>query len=455
MQAAEHAADDARLEAIVATVIEEERAPTASELAELHPSQLADALESLPAERRAPLWRSVPPAVLGQVLLESGEEMREQLIAATSPDRLSAAAAELDLDKLADLYEDLPPAVQFAVMQPMEAQRRALLDTLRGFPEDSAGGLMDVDALIVRSDVTLEVVQRYLRYVRRRLGKLPPATDSLIVVDADGRYEGLLGLDDVVSLEQSRMVEQVMRRDVRPILATTSEHDVARLFEDRDFVSAPVVDDSGHVLGRITVDDVLDVIRDEGEHSVLASAGLDEEADMFAPVWVSVRRRALWLGVNLLNALIASWVIGRFGGTIEQMVALAILMPVVASMGGVAGTQTLTLVTRGIALAQVSRANARELLVKELGVAALNGAFWALVVGGVATAWFGSAVLGLVFGVAIVVNLVNGATMGTLIPLLLRRAGIDPALAGGVLLTALTDVIGFAVFLGLATAVLL
>jgi magnesium transporter len=314
---------------------------------------------------------------------------------------------------------------------------------------------MDLDAITVRSDVTLEVVQRYLRWLRRSKGALPEVIDTLMVVDQQGRYEGVLSLADVVSLDPQRTVASAMRQDLEGISADMPARKVARLFQDRDLVSAPVVDAEGRLLGRITVDDMVDVIREEADHYVLAPAGLHEEMDMFAPVLASARRRAVWLGVNLLNAFIAAWVIGQFGGSIEQMVALAVLMPVVASMGGVAGNQTLTLVTLGIALDQVSGANAWELLLKELGVALVNGVLWSLVVGGVAMVWFHSPSLGIVFGAAILINLANGAVTGTLIPLGLARVGIDPALAGGVLLTALTDVVGFASFLALATVFIL
>jgi magnesium transporter len=420
------------------------------QLAELHASEVADLLESLPPEERLPVWQLLDPATTGEVLLEASEEVRGQLIRESPPEKLTAAMALVDVDKLADLYDELPAPVIDAVIGAMQAQRRRTLETLRRFPEDSAGGLMDQDAIAVRSDVTLEVVQRYLRWLRRQRGDLPASTDALMVIDTQGRYQGVLALADVVSLDPRRRVSAAMQADVVGIPATMPAPKVARLFQDRDLVSAPVVDETGRLLGRITVDDMVDVLRDQAEHALLAPAGLDEEHDMFAPVLSSARRRTIWLGVNLLNAFIAAWVIGRFGGAIEQMVALAVLMPVVASMGGVAGNQTLTLVTRGIALDQVGRANARRLLGKEIGVALVNGLFWALVVGAVALAWFGSTSLGVVFGAAILLNMVNGTVAGTLVPLGLSRLGIDPALAGGVLLTALTDVVGFASFLALA-----
>lgn len=424
-------------------------------LVKIHPAEIASLLESLPPDHRMALWKHLDTEVVGEVLMASGEEVRAQLIEESSPKRLAAAMARLDMDKLVDLLDDVPAAVTDAVVRAMHTQRRKTLDTLRAYPDDSAGGLMDQDAITVRSDVTLDVVLRFLRRLRRKQDALPDATDSLMVVDLQGRYEGVLSLIDAASLDPLRTVASAMQRDIEAIPATMKARKVARIFQDRNFVSAPVVDEAGRLVGRITIDDMVDVIRDEAEHNLLASAGLDEEMDMFAPVWVSARRRAVWLGVNLLNAFVAAWVIGRFGGSIEQMVALAVLMPVVASMGGVAGNQTLTLVTRGLALDQIGPGNLRELLRKELGIALLNGLFWAVVVGAVATAWFGNGELGLVFGVAILINLTNGAVCGTLIPLALVRLGIDPALAGGVLLTALTDVIGFAAFLAMATVFIL
>lgn len=432
-------------------ILDGQAAEAAPQLAKMHPAEIASLLESLPSIHRMALWKQLDADVVGEVLMASGEEVRAQLIDESSPKRLAAAMARLDMDKLVDLLDEVPAAVTDAVVRAMHAQRRKTLDTLRAYPEDSAGGLMDQDAITVRSDVTIDVVLRFLRRLRRKQERLPAATDSLMVVDLEGRYEGVLPLIDAASLDPKRTVASVMQRDVEAIPATMKARKVARIFQDRNLVSAPVIEDDGRLIGRITIDDMVDVIRDEAEHSLLAGAGLDEEMDMFAPVWTSARRRAVWLGVNLLNAFVAAWVIDRFGGSIEQMVALAVLMPVVASMGGVAGNQTLTLVTRGLALDQVGPDSLHELLRKELGVALVNGLFWAAVVGIVATTWFSNAALGLVFGVAILINLTNGGVCGTLIPLALSRLGIDPALAGGVLLTALTDVIGFAAFLGMAT----
>jgi magnesium transporter len=275
-----------------------------------------------------------------------------------------------------------------------------------------------------------------------------------MVVDLGGRYVGQLRLSDLVSLEPECKINDVLDRGVEPVTADTPASRVARLFEDRDLVSVAVVDEHRRLIGRITVDDVVDIIREEAEHSVMATAGLDEEADTFAPAITSARQRAIWLGINLVSALIAAWVIHLFDQAIEELVTLAILMPVVASMGGVAGTQSLALVIRGIALDQVREGNRWRLLKKELAVGAMNGLLWALAVGLIVSFWFDNFRLSLVFGIALTINLVTGVASGTVIPMLLQRLRVDPAVAGGVILVALTDAFGFFVFLGLAAAFL-
>lgn len=424
-------------------------------LADMYPAEIADVLEALPQDERLHFWEFVGVDKKGEVLIETHDEARAELIAATSAKVLQAAVQPLQPDELADLMEQLPDKVVAGMLAEMDAQRKQHLETVRQFPHDTVGGLMDVDALVVRADATLGAVLRYLRGIRRRDGRLPEHIDTLMVVDRIGRYEGLLTLSDVVSVKPDKKVSTVMIRDIEPVKAMTSATKVARLFEDRDLVSIAVVDDDGYLIGRVTVDDIVDVIRDEGERSIMSTAGLDEDTDMFAPIAKSVRRRMVWLVVNLINGFIAAWVIGQFDATIEQMVALAVLMPVVASMGGVAGSQTLTLVTRGLALEQVGYANLMQLLLRELSVGLFNGVLLALIVSGVAGVWFGNWLLAGVFAMAVIINLVNGAAVGTLVPMALLRVGIDPALAGGVVLTAATDVIGFFSFLGLATLVLL
>lgn len=417
----------------------------------LHPAELGRLLESLPSAYRALVWPMVPPERRGDVLLHVNDEVRDTLMQDMETREVLRAAEGMDTDDLADFVQDLPETLAGAVRQSLDRQDRHRLETVLSYPEDTAGGLMDTNLVTVRPDVTLDMVLGYLRL----RGELPDLTDNLIVVDRDDRYLGLLGLAELVVNEPGRTVEQVYQRRHEPITADQPARDVARRFEDYDLVSAPVVDADGRLLGRITVDDVVDVIREEADRSMLHMAGLGEDEDMFAPVLASARRRAVWLGANLGTAFLAAWVIGRFEATLDQIVALAVLMPVVASMGGIAGTQTLTVMIRGLALGQVDRANRGFLLGKELGVGALNGLLWAVVVGLVAYLWFGSRDIGLIIAAAMVINLLCAALTGVLVPVALRRLNIDPALAGGVVLTTVTDVVGFLAFLGLATAFLL
>jgi magnesium transporter len=332
-------------------------------------------------------------------------------------------------------------------MDSLDGQHRKRLEAVLSFPEDTAGGLMNTDTVTVRAEVTLDVVLRYLR----RLGdQVPRDTDLLFVVNRYDDYLGVLRLSELVTRDPEVTVAEAMSLNVQAIPADTVQAEVARRFERLDLISAPVVDSTGKLLGRITVDDVVDIIREEGEHAFMGQAGLSEEEDMFAPVLISARRRALWLGVNLLTAFLASWVIGQFEATLDKVVALAVLMPIVASMGGIAGSQTLTLAIRGIALGQLTGKNARQLMTKELAVGAINGIMWAGVVALVAGVWFSSLQIAGLIGAAIIINLLFAAFTGAVLPLLLQRLGIDPALAGGVLLTTVTDVVGFFAFLGLA-----
>jgi magnesium transporter len=427
----------------------------AAALRDLYPSQIADLLESCPPEERVDLWEQVEPHIKGDVLTEAHGEVRRQLIDETGAEELVAAMQRLDLDALSDIYDELPAGVVDAVLSAMDAQRRERFNLVRTYPPDTAGGLMDVDALAVRPDVTLRMVQSYLSRYRAEHGRLPAHTDAVMVTDLPGRYIGRLAVTDLVSLDLERRVHDVMDRETDPFAADTPASRVARRFEDEDLISAAVVDAGGRLIGRITVDDVVDVIREQAEHSVLAGAGLDEAEDTFAPALPSAGRRAIWLGINLVSAFGAAWVISHFADSIDRLVALAVLMPVVASMGGVAGTQSLALVIRGIALEHVKEGNRMRLFRKELAVGLINGLLWALAVAVVTTIWLDQPILSLVFGVALVLNLLWGVAAGTLIPLALARMRIDPALAGGVILVALTDAFGFFVFLGLASLLLL
>jgi magnesium transporter len=411
----------------------------------LHPAEAALLLESLPPAQRALAWELVNPEAQGEVLVELSEEVRSELLAEMKPDEVVAAAEGLAVDDLADLLAELPEAVTQQVLRAMDHQDRLRLSAVLAFPEDTAGGLMNTDTVTVRPDVTLEVVMRYLRM----RGELPDRTDCLFVVDRHDRYLGALPLTRLLTADPDRIVSGEMDPEVAPIAPETAAADVARLFQSRDLLSAAVVAGDGRLLGRITVDDVVDVVREQAEHPALAAAGLEDEDDVFAGVRKSARRRALWLGINLLTALLAAWVVGLFEATIEKVVALAVLMPVVASMGGIAGTQTVTLIIRGIALGQVQPSNARWLFFKELAVGAVNGLVWAGAVAGATWLWFGTWDVAAVIFVAIVINLVAAASAGVAIPLALKRMRIDPALAGGVILTTVTDVVGFAALLGL------
>ncbi|HEC16579.1 MAG TPA: magnesium transporter [Sedimenticola sp.] len=418
----------------------------------LRPAEIAHLLEALPLAEREIVWGLVEEEDEGEVLVQLTDEVRASLVSKMDKEQLLAAAEGMDTDDLADLLQELPLTITWELLNSLDKQRRERLEGVLYYPEDTAGGLMNTDTVTVRAEVTLDVVMRYLRRLRE---KIPPQTDSLIVVNRDDKYLGVLYLTDLLTHEPTDTVAEVMSLDVKPIPADWPARKVANRFEQHDLVSAPVVDEDGRLLGRITVDDVVDVIREEGEHHFMGQAGLSEDADMFAPIVVSARRRALWLGVNLVTAFLASWVIGLFEQTIEKVVALAVLMPIVASMGGIAGSQTLTLAIRGLALGQLSSKNARRLMVKELAVSLLNSLIWALVVGVVAGAWFNSTDIALLIAAALTINLLFAAFTGAALPLLLDRLGIDPALAGGVLLTTVTDVVGFLAFLGLATLFLL
>jgi magnesium transporter len=434
-----------RLHAVRAAIESGRLRPIRRMLLSLQPAEIALLLDSLPPAERELLWEAVDPDDEGEVLLHVAEEVRAGLILGMDDEELVAAAGSMEVDDLADLIGDLPETVTQRVLHSLDQQDRARLQRVLVYPEDTAGGLMNTDAVAVRPEVTLEVVRRYLRMH----GDVPDKTDCLFVVNRYGKYLGSLFVTRLLTNEDDLTVGEVMETEPPGIAADTAAAEVARLFANRDLVSAPVVDGEGRLVGRITVDDVVDVISEQAEHSMMSMAGLDEEDDMFAPVAASTRRRALWLGINLATAFLASWVVGLFEATIEKVVALAVLMPIVASMGGIAGTQTLTLIVRGLALGQVEWSNARVILLKEIAVGLLNGILWALVVAAFALLWFRDWRIGLIIGAAMVTNLLAAALSGVGIPLMLKRLGIDPALAGGVVLTTVTDCLGFMTLLGL------
>ncbi|MCW5630051.1 MAG: magnesium transporter [Rhodoferax sp.] len=423
----------------------------AKTLRRMHPAKVAGLLEAMPPEERSAVWSMVDTDRTGKVLTYLHDEIRDALAGELDLDDLVASAQHLELDDLVDLIQGLPAELGSRLMQSATGSRREQLESMLSYPEDSAGGLMNADAIEVRADVKVGTVLRYLRL----LESLPPQTDMLMVVDRQGHYRGALRLGALIVAIPTRRVSELMQTDIAGIPVDTDSADVARMFQDLDLLSAPVVDANNRLIGRITVDDVVDLIRENSDRTMMQMAGLDDEADMFAPVLLSSRRRAVWLGINLVTAFLAAWVIGRFQATLSQLVALAVLMPIVASMGGIAGSQTLTLVIRGLALGQVQKGNIRILLNREVGVSILNGILWAVVIALLAVAWFGDWGIGAVLGAAILINLLCAALAGLAIPLILDRLGIDPALAGSVILTTVTDVIGFFAFLGLATVLLL
>lgn len=420
-------------------------------LRNIHPSESADLLESLPPEQRKVVWEAVPDKYEGEILSDLHDEARASIIEELEPAELVAAVGTMAAEDLAEVVEELPRDLLDNVLDALDRDHRDRLETVLSYDDGTAGRLMSTEVISVRQDVTLAVVLRWLRRHRT----LPDHTDALMVIDENGSYLGKLPLADVVTGDPDDLVAKVMQSGAETVRASTSAHDVAALFERRDLISVAVLDDNSRLLGRITIDDVVDVIREEADHALLKSAGLDEEEDLFAPVLPSAQRRAVWLGINLITVFLAAWVIGRFEEALDKIVALAVLMPVVASMGGIAGSQTLTLTIRGLALDQLAASNVRWLALKELAVGALNGVVWAIVVAVVAYVWFSDPGIAVIIAVAMMLNLVIAALSGVVVPLVLKRFGIDPALSGAVVLTTVTDVIGFLSFLGLATLFLL
>jgi magnesium transporter len=413
----------------------------------MDPGEVAHILESSPPRYRHVLWQLLEGSQEAEVLNELGEELRLDFLQAMGPDQVAQITEELDDDDVADILQQLPEAFTQQILEEMDDLDRSRLEKVMVYDEDTAGGLMNTDTITIRADVTLDVVLRFLR----RHEEIPEMTDTLIVVSRDNRYIGLLPIRTLLVSDPSASVRELMITKRKAIHTDMPDDEVARLFERNDWVSAPVVDEGGFVVGRITIDDVVDVIREDGDHSLMSMAGLGEDDDTFAPAYKTAKRRAVWLGINLLTAFIAASVINLFQDTIEKVVALAVLMPIVASMGGIAGTQTLTVLVRAMAMGQVNRSNARWLVSRELIAGALNGVIWALVVAVAAALWFSDGMLGLIIAAAIVINLITAGVTGALLPLTLQRLKIDPALAGGVVLTTVTDVVGFLSFLGLAT----
>ena len=415
-------------------------------LAEMSPGDVAYLISSSPPDYRDVLLGLLEPEQEAQVVNELPDDLRNATLIDRAPEALAEIVGQLDDDDVADILHELPDEVTGQVLAIMDEQYRQRLQTVLSFPDDVAGGLMSTDTITIRADLTLDVVLRYLR----RHAEIPTNTDNLIVVNRNDRFVGLLPIGTVLVSDPAVSVREMMITDQEAINAGTPATEVARRFERNDWISAPVVDDSGQLLGRITIDDVVDVIMEEADHSLTSLAGLAEE-DTFAPVWQSAPRRAVWLGLNLVTALLASSVINLFQDTIEKVVALAVLMPIVASMGGIAGTQSLTILIRAMAMGQISDRNQLWLVGRESLVGLLNGLLWAAVIAATASIWFGDMVLGAIIACAMLINLVTAGLTGAGLPIVLRKLRIDPALAGGVLVTTITDVVGFLAFLGLAT----
>ncbi len=417
----------------------------------LHPADVAYILEALPLEQRLDVWELVKAERDGEILLEVSDAVRQTLIADMDSDELLAAAEQLDTDELADLAPDLPKDVLQDLLDSLDAQNRARLQSALSYSDDAVGAIMDFDIVTIREDITLEVALRYMR----RLGTLPDHTDKLFVVDRNDILRGVLPLKRLVVSDLDAIVADVMSEDAVVFHPEDIADEAAKAFERYDLVTAPVVDENNKLVGRVTVDAVMDLIREEAESDMLSMAGLREEEDFFASVWKSVQNRWAWLAINLVTALVASRVIGLFEGSIEKIVALAALMPIVAGIGGNSGNQTTTMIVRGLALGQVASHNMNSLITKELGVSLLNGLLWGGVLGGIAFALYGSYQLGLVMMAAMTLNLLLAALMGVIIPLMMNKIGRDPAVGSSVLITAVTDSGGFFIFLGLATIFLI
>ena len=409
--------------------------------------ETAHLIESSPPPSRQILWALVDEDRRSDVLPFLGDELQTQFVLAMENAELVALSTELETDDMVDILQQLPDRLTREVLQAMTTQDRHRVTSALSYPENTAGGLMNTDTITVRARHSIDVVLRYLR----RHDEIPDMTDNLYVVNRSDEFIGILPLAKILVSDPNKTVRDIMLSDVKAIPVDMPDDEVARRFERKDWVSAPVVNEEGKLLGRITIDDIVDVIREDADHSLMSMAGLDEEEDTFSPVIKTTPRRALWLGLNLITAFIAAAVINLFQDSIDKVVALAILMPIVASMGGVAGTQTLTIVVRGLAIGHIKAHNQRWLIIRELAVGVINALLWAAVVAVAAALWFDDIILGGIIAAAMIINLITAALAGAILPLALNKANIDPALAGSVALTTITDVVGFMSFLGLAT----
>lgn len=420
-------------------------------LAGYEPEHLPQLLASVPSEVRSYVWAFVPEQHQAGTLEALDDGVRSTLLASLPEDSAVQVASDMDQAELVDVLESVPVDLAEAILRSLSDDERSAIEARMVYPEHSAGRYMSDEWIAIRADVSLETVRRYLK----RLERLPAHTDALMVVDRSGVYQGKLSISTLLTAPDETQVADCMASAGQSVEVRTPAAEFAHLFEHYETESLAVVDAEQRLVGRVTVEDALDVIREQADHQVMHMAGLEDDEDLFAPVVPSAKRRLFWLGLNLVTAFLAAWVIGLFEATLQQVVALAVLMPIVASMGGIAGSQTLTLAIRGLALGQINASNTRWLAFKEVAIATINGVVWALVVGLLAWVWFGDLKISGVLGAAMLINQFAAAVAGLAVPLLLDKAGIDPALSGSVILTTVTDVVGFMSFLGLATLVLL
>ncbi len=429
------------------------RAEIAQILDSLHPADVAHILESLPPDDRMIVWELVNANQDGDVLVEVNEGVRETLIEAMDREELVDAMETLDTDEIADLVDDLPPDVVAEVQEGLTTQERAQLRAAMSYPEDSVGARMDFEVISIREEATLDTVLRYLR----TLDELPDHTDLVFVVNRNQILKGALPVGSLLINDPDRSVRDVMTGEILTLNPLDDINEAAQAFERYDLVSAPVLDESGRLMGRLTVNEVVDVIREESEEDALAAVGLSDEQDLYGGVWEAARSRWIWLGLNLCTAFFASRVISYFEDTISQVVALATLLPIVAGIAGNTGNQTLTLLIRSLAMGQVTDATTKDLFKKELSVAIINGLMWGLIAGAFAWLLYSDSDmgmrLGLVMFLAMMLNIIVGALVGLVVPLVLKRMGRDPAMGASVLLTFITDSGGFLIFLGLATVI--
>ena len=418
-------------------------------LSGMHPSEVAHSIESLPPKERKFLWSLIDTQDEGEIIAELHDEIQQELISEISAEELITILGDLELDEIVDILQVLPDRKTENILSAMSMRDRKRIREALEYPEDSAGGLMNTDIISVRPKHNLEVVMRYLRAQK----ELPKNTDQIFVVSRENKFLGSLPISTIIVSDPNLNVRELMETETQPLLVDLNDKDVSRLFEQNDWVSAPVIDKESNLIGRITIDDVVDVIMEDADQNFLGMAGVAE--DTFAPPARAARSRILWLSINLLTAFIASMTISLFQATIDQIVYLAILMPIVASMGGVAGTQTLTIMIRGLTLQQINHSNLQWLYKREIAVSIVNGILLSILVGGITYFWFKDIIIATLICVAMVVNLVFSAIAGIFIPIILRKFNQDPAIAGSVVVTTVTDVIGFFSFLGLATIFLI